>query len=198
MLAVAPPDDDTIRHHLDDVLSRPEFHPEENFWVQLVKLINRFFGWLNGLGDSSPALFWLLLTGLVIVLILLVSHIAWSVVKVLRLPGHISPEDDLKGRRGRLSSACREEAARHAAAGNFTEAIRFLFLALVYRFDESGRVSFQKAYTNREYLTHFGDRPSLYRDLKVFVDTLDDNWYGQRSTERERYENCLALYESLR
>ena len=37
----------------------------------------------------------------------------------------------------------------------------------------------------------------MYRDLKVFVDTLDDHWYGQRATERERYENCLTLYESL-
>jgi hypothetical protein len=31
----------------------------------------------------------------------------------------------------------------------------------------------------------------------VFVDTLDDCWYGQRATDREHYQDCLARYESL-
>ena len=39
-------------------------------------------------------------------------------------------------KRQRLSVAHWEEAQRRAAAGDFTEAIRFLFLALVYRFDD--------------------------------------------------------------
>ena len=51
-----------------------------------------------------------------------------------------------------LSIGYREEAARRAEAGDYTEAVRFLFLSLVYRFDERGRVSLHKDCTNREYL----------------------------------------------
>jgi hypothetical protein len=59
-------------------------------------------------------------------------------------------------------------------------------------------VSFQKSYTNREYLTLFADRPPVYDQLKVFVDMLDDHWYGQRPTDRGQYERCIALYEGLK
>jgi hypothetical protein len=99
--------------------------------------------------------------------------------------------------RARLSQACRQEACDRAAAGDFTEAIRFLFLSLVYRFDEEGRVLFQQAYTNREYPGLFDDRPQVNQDLRVFVDVLDANWYGQQPTDRRRYEECLALYDRL-
>src|SRR5438876_755292 len=70
-------------------------------------------------------------------------------------------------------------------------------LARPYRLDEEGRVLFQRGCTNREYLALFTDRPEVGRDLRVFVDTLDANWYGQRATDERRYAECLALYEGL-
>src|SRR5439155_22300924 len=102
-----------------------------------------------------------------------------------------------EAKRGRLSLAYHEEARRRARQREFTEAIRFLFLSLVYRFDESGRIGFQRAATNREYLALFAERPRVQAELKVFVDTLDDHWYGQQPTNERQYESCLALYEQL-
>ena len=192
--------DDVIRRQLEDILSRSEFQPRSNndFWSRLLDLFDNVIKWLNGLQETAPFLFWLIIMSLIAVLILLLAHVSWTTAKILGLGGRPAREEDPKEQRGRLSAAYREEAARRAEQGDFTEAIRFLFLALVYRFDEAGRVSFRKAYTNREYLTLFADRPAVQHDLKVFVDTLDDHWYGQRPTERLRYENCLALYESLK
>ena len=67
----------------------------------------------------------------------------------------------------------------------------------MYRFDELGRVNFERAYTNREYLGLFADRPAAYGQLKVFVDTLDEHWYGQQPSGQPQYEECLALYQGL-
>lgn len=199
MLAAVHPDPDVIRHRLEEIQSRPEFHPEQaDFEKRLLDYIGSFIEWLNGLRDTAPVLFWIIIISLIALLILLLAHITWTTARVLGLGDRPTREEDARAQRGRLSAAYREEAARRAEQGDFTEAIRFLFLSLVYRFDEAGRVSFQKAYTNREYLTLFADRPAVQHDLKVFVDTLDDHWYGQRPTDRPRYENCLALYESLK
>ena len=58
-------------------------------------------------------------------------------------------------------------------------------------------MSFQKAYTNREYLSLLDARLPVRDQLRVFVDTLDDHWYGQRPSDRPQYERCLQIYEQL-
>src|SRR5205814_10514735 len=131
---------------------------------------------------------------------LLILVVALMVCQVRRALG--GGRGRAKGRaaaaeRVRQSRACRDEALQRAAAGEYTEAIRYLFLSLVYRFDESGRVSFQKAYTNREYLSLLDARLPVREQLRVFVDTLDDHWYGQQPTDRPQYERCLQTYEQL-
>ena len=146
----------------------------------------------------DPFFFWLLLVGCCLLLALLLGHIAWTVKRTVFFRRQWSEKSSAADEhRGQLSLSYRQEALRRAAEGNFTEAIRCLFLSLIYRFDESGRVNYQQAYTNREYLALFADRPPVHRPLKVFVDMLDDYWYGQRPTERGQYEECLALYQGL-
>ena len=66
-----------------------------------------------------------------------------------------------------------------------------------FRSDESGRVSFQRAYTTREYLLLFADRPGVQSELAVFVDALDEHWYAERPAGPERYDRCLSLYQHL-
>lgn len=199
LAAVPRPTDDQVRRALDDVLSRHEFSParQSNWFQRILEWMGGFFGWLGELGESSPSLFWLLLVGCLVLLLLLVAHLAWSVRRGFFTGTGKLRKEKAPERRDRLSLTYWEEAGRRAALMDFTEAIRFLFLSLVYRFDERGRVNFQQAYTNREYLALFMDRPPVYDQLKVFVDTLDDYWYGQRGTDQGRYENCLALYREL-
>ena len=47
-------------------------------------------------------------------------------------------------------------------------------------------------------LALFADRPEVQSALGVFVDTLDDCWYGQRATDHAHYQDCLARYERLK
>jgi hypothetical protein len=200
VLAAAPqPSNDEIRRQLKEVLSRPEFSQggRENWLPRLGNWLSDIFTWLGGLYDTAPVLYWVLLVGCLVLLVLLLTHIGWTVRRVLFTTPLSHGSDRGERQRFQLSRTYWEEARRRAADMDFTEAIRFLFLSLVYRFDESGRVNFQRAYTNREYLALFADRPAVHDQLKVFVDMLDDYWYGLRSTDRRQYEDCLALYEGL-
>jgi hypothetical protein len=200
LLVAAPqPSEDKIRHTLHEILSRPEFStPTRPAWADwLLQRLGDFFSWLASLRAASPILFWLLLVGSLLLLALLLGRIFWTVRRVLYRQGRSVGEETAQERRGRLSQMCEAEARRRAAAAEFTEAIRYLFLALVYRFDEKGRVSFQQACTNREYLGLFADRPRIQDRLRVFVDTLDDYWYGQRPTDSRQYEDCLGIYQEL-
>jgi hypothetical protein len=200
--AAPHPDDAAIHARINEILSRPEFasNPPFNFWRWLLEKVLDLFRSLGALGATAPALWWTLVIVSMLALVALLTHITltlrglwWSRVS----HADEDDDDDLRERRGRLSLAYREEALHCASQGDFTEAIRYLFLSLVYHFDEGKRVLFRKNLTNREYLGLFEDRPDVYANLKVFVDTLDERWYARRSSEPSHYESCLALYERL-
>jgi hypothetical protein len=196
---VSHPADDKIRKQLEEILSRPEFGAKvDDFWRRLWQKIAEFLGSLSGLQDTAPVVYWLLIVICLSLLAFLVIHIIWSVRGVLFVGAGGSEAETSAETRGRLSIGYRDEAHRRAAAGEYTEAIRFLFLSLVYRFDESGRVLFPRAYTNREYLSLFEGRAPMRSQLQVFVDALDEYWYGQRTVAQEQYERCRLLYKQMR
>jgi hypothetical protein len=192
------PTPEQIRRTAEEVFSREEFAPGAGQPNWLLQALQGFFQWLGSLRGASPFLFWAILVACIVLLGIL---LAWVVVATARVFGHrdyrrraTSGED---GRRERLSATFYDEAQQRAARGEFTEAIRCLFLALVYRFDEKGRVGFQRAWTNREYLALLADDLPARRGLEVFVDTLDEHWYGLRPAGADQYERCQALYERL-
>jgi len=195
----AHPSGGEVRQKLDDIFSRPEFTEEKqnNLWTWLAKVLSNFFRWLGTLHEAVPVLFWIILISCLVLLFLLVIHIVWTLRRVFGLGSKPAGLDVTAETRKLLSQSFLKQAQQCAGRLDFTEAIRFLFLSLIYRFDETGNVSFQKSYTNREYLDLFADRQRVYGDLKVFVDTLDDHWYGQVPTDRQNYEHCWAIYQTL-
>ncbi len=196
-LALPSPPADDVRRTTKEVFQRPEFQEsnrrESGSWI--ARHFAEFFRWLGGLYDGSPALFWLILVICVVLLIIMIALIVLQVRMAFAVGGKRRREDTARAGRLILSGQCRAAADERAAAGDFTEAVRYLFLALVYRFDERGRISFHKEYTNREYLDLMSD--SVRDGLRLLVDVLDDHWYGQRPSRRQQYEECLAVYERL-
>lgn len=195
LLAVGPPADD-VRAAADRVFARPEFRPSEPGPVNwLLRQLGDFFRWLGTLYDGSPLLFWTLLVGCLVLLVLMLVLIGFQLRTVFAGGGRRAEAD--RAERVRRSAEYAAEADRRAAAGDFTEAVRYLFLSLVYRFDERGRVNFRTAYTNREYLGLLADRATVQGPLRLLVDTLDDHWYGQRPCDRPQYDRCRAVYDRL-
>ncbi|OWK42244.1 DUF4129 domain-containing protein [Fimbriiglobus ruber] len=195
---VPDPPVSAIRETAGGVFNRPEFRPERSEPSWLVRQFLAFFTWLGGLYETSPLLFWLVLVACLVALAAMIGLIVVQIRFVFARGGWGRTASDNRAvERARLSDSYREEAARKAAAGDYTEAVRFLFLSLVYRFDERGKVNFQTAYTNREYLDLLDDRVKVHDALAVIVDALDEHWYGQRPCGRAQYEACLTAYERL-
>jgi hypothetical protein len=184
-----------VQHALDAVFKRPEFDERPSFF-RLGELLARFFAWLASLHGTAPVLYWVLLLGCVILLGLLLSHLGWVVYSALFYRRGGSSAAERQWRR-HLSRDYAEAASQAARAGDYTEAVRCLFLSLVYHFDESGRVTYLPSGTNREYLAGFADRPAVYRDLALFVDILDDNWYGQQTTSPQQYQRCRSVFDAI-
>lgn len=195
--AVPHPGVEDVRERLGDIYSRTEFQRLDDGSSWLSEFLSGIMRWLASLGVESPVLFWLLLIGCGVLVGLLVG---WLVVRIRRSLGLTTGSRRTSNRaaeRHRLARNYQTEAADHAAAGEFTEAIRLLFLALVHQFDESGRVLFRRSWTNREYLRLFDDRPELAENLRVFVDALDEHWYGQRPAAEEEYQRCREVFEAV-
>jgi len=88
----------------------PEFRtqPAESW---LIAFLKRVFAWLGALPETSPVLYWLILVGCVVLLVLIVAHMVWTVHQaffVARRPTR--PEQEAQARR-QTSAAHREEAA---------------------------------------------------------------------------------------
>ncbi len=191
----AGPDDETVRRTLAGVFDRSEFD-ESPRGLDLRRMLAELFAWLGSLLDAAPGLFWLLLLGCLLLLGLLVGHLVWTVCSALSWNRRRKGEEHVQRRR-RLSASFAAAAEKAAADGDYTEAVRCLFLCLVHHFDESGRLSFLPSGTNREYLEQFVGRPTVHADLAVFVETLDHDWYGQRPTPPEQYRRCRDLFDRV-
>jgi hypothetical protein len=193
------PEEEQVRRELERVFARPEFNPEPSVYLrQVLEWLFELFRRLNGLSSADPTLFWVIVISCVILLVLLVAHITWTVYQAIHMSPRLETKGQLDARRRRLSARFRAEADERAAAGDYTGAVRLLFLSLVHAFDETGRLLFRPSLTNREYLRYFADRPSVQEFLGFFVDLLDSNWYGQRLTESADYAHCVVLYDNLR
>jgi hypothetical protein len=195
MAAAAAPDPGQIRIALTEILSKPEFSgASEN---RLFSWLLGLFRWLGTLYTSSPSLFWFLLLTCLGLLVAIAVHITFTVRGLFGSRDRQQTSAKGATERRKLSESYRREAALAAERRDYTEAIRFLFLSLVYRFDETGKAGFHREQTNHEYLSLFEHRPPLRDSLGVFVDVLDNYWYGQRQAEPERYAECQALYQQL-
>lgn len=195
-VAWAEPGDEGVRSALKEVYARPEFNPSDGDYGWLSRLLAALGRLFGAMGAAAPLLFWLVVAVCVGLLLLLALYLAGVVKRSVYIRSARDRTSHAEERR-RLSAQYRAEANAHAQAGDYTAAVRALFLSLVYAFDETGRLLFQPALTNREYLRGFSDRPALAEDLRVYVDLLDANWYGQQPTTAHDYEECLALYATV-
>lgn len=197
-LADAAPGEDRIRDELREIYERDEFKREKREPSALERGLQQIFRWFGSLHGSAPLVFWLLIVVIILLLVLLFSYLGVVIRRSVYVRRDSAEDSQHDARRRQLSAGLRAEADEHARTGDYTAAVRCLFLSLVYAFDESGRLHFEPSLTNREYLHGLLRRPEQETALRVFVDVLDDNWYGQHSTTAEQYQKCLALYEKLR
>lgn len=185
------------RARLKDMLSRPPFTTSDN--SDLVERIRQAI--LDFLARLSEAPLrgalevrdWITLLGLGLVA-------ALFVVLIRQLRRNVVAEETInfpEAASGQLTS--REAVKRaHASvtAGDYREAVRQLYLAVLLLLDERGRLSFDSSRTNHEFLQSAARDRALYTALQPIVETFERTWYGMEPVTPQEFEAYRQLVDA--
>lgn len=199
-------DPDAARAALDDVLARDELQPEpedessslgQRMLGAVNDLVSTFVEWVNtllgGSGDGrSPASVGLAVLGVLVI----VGIVTFSVrsVRESMTPG-VTRLAEGSAEERYTSAEARAEAERLYAAGQYRAALRLLYLATLIRWEEAGRLRFDRSLTNREVVARVnlqGDAALLER-LSPLVDRFDRVWYGGAPCTSDDYASFASL-----
>jgi hypothetical protein len=145
---------DSLRATLDSVFADPAYrwverpHPLaflQRWWQALIS-------WLDGLQSLHPDFFFMLMAGVILVLVAVVVHAGWIMVRTMRAaraPGEGTQAPD----RGTVRGAAwyRSQADRLALEGRYAEAVQADFLALVLELDGRKVLRYHPSKTPNEY-----------------------------------------------
>jgi hypothetical protein len=208
MPAAAPlPDPETIRRAAEEVLRRRDYQldPQPESGSILLEWLLRFFHWiltpfewlLNALAGLPAWLRWPIAVGLAALLVLLVLHIAYTIVSAVRGPRQKRGLAAADPRAPRDPAALERQAAEAVSRGDFITAIRLLFVACLLRLERAEKRAVGAGTTNREHLRRHRDSP-VFEPLKLFVEIIDTRWYGRGVCGLEEFEVCRAAHAQIR
>ncbi|MCS7079489.1 MAG: DUF4129 domain-containing protein [Chloracidobacterium sp.] len=179
--------------------------PLEYLQAWLVELIDKIFGKLPkdapSLDDAAKDLWsnqWVQL-GLWVFLTLLLCRAGLRFVRRWRQQQAMA-EDGARlilGEPVALETSADEllaQARAAAEAGDWRQAVRKVYIALLHDLDKREIVPLNRAWTNREYLNAVRAQALLYPAMRELTDRFDVLWYGQRHGDREDYEQALLRY----
>ncbi len=200
------PDSATVRATARAVLARPEFRVDgsteagesllDSLWRFLMRAldaISDFFHWLE---KMSPVLAWAFIIGLVAVLVLLVGHIIWTIVMIVRGDRRAPAVSDSPARRKLTAAELARQAEAARAAGDMILGVRLLFRACLAHLEQREGKTFRPGATNHEHLNRYRQTP-VYDCLAQFVWVIDSKWYGSEPCVPADFSACHDAYERI-
>jgi len=180
---------DSLRAVLDSVFAGPAYR-----WVerpeplgQLRRWLSGLAGWLNGLRDHNPLGYRLLMLVLLVVLVAILVHAAWVLVRTIR-PAPAAPDAPPIRAARRDRDWYGREASRLAAQGRFVEAMQADFLGLVLALEAARLVQYHPAKTPREYAREPALTPGLRVGLGELVGALYRYGFARRPCGPQEYD----------
>jgi Domain of unknown function (DUF4129) len=205
--AATPTDPETIRRTAEEVLRRPAYQldPPSDAGATLLDWLLRILRWIwtpfqwliDALGDLPFVLALPIVSGLVALLVLLVFHVGYTIVKAVGGPSQRRGPAAAVLRTRRDPAALERQAAEAVSRGDLITAVRLLFAACLLRLEAAEKRVFRPGTTNREYLRRHRDSP-VYEPLKLLVDTIETRWYGQGGCGPEDFEACRTAHCRIR
>jgi len=201
------PDPEVIRRTAEEVTQRPEYQLEsagasnEALTDLLLEILYRILTPLRWLFEMTAGLAewlrWLIVLGLVLTLVLLITHIVYTIMTALRGPKRASGYT-LEEERHHLDPAALELQADDALARlDYISAVRLLFRSILLRLEEHEGRKHRAGMTNREYLYRYRKSP-ISQSMKPFVETIDIKWYGLGVCSMADYEACRRAHSNIR
>jgi hypothetical protein len=98
--------------------------------------------------------------------------------------------DALPAGPARAKGGLLDEARRHYEAGNYREAIIYLYSYQLMQLDQNQWIRLAKGKTNREYLRELAGRPELQSLLARTMIPFEDVFFGDYPLDQPRFEAC--------
>jgi hypothetical protein len=131
------------------------------------------------------------LGGLGVLVAVGVAVFGWLGLRRARAPQHTRVASPFAAEAGWTADQARAAAEAAAGAQDYRKAIRYRYLATLLALDEAGRVRFDPALTNHEYLQR---APAPLRDpLQPLVGIFERLWYGGFPATAEDYHAYQVL-----
>ena len=166
-----------VRDLTHRILSEPQFRQPPKPWIQrlgdwlqreLDRLLNAFFN-----GGATTAIAWLIAAAAVVVVAILLRRFGRRLQRDPGVQVHTTP------RRRWTSGDWRAEAAQHRKAGEWREAIRCSYRALIASLAERGIVEEVPGRTTREYEELVKKNlPNGVSDFGSATELFEAVWYG--------------------
>ncbi|GAB2872017.1 DUF4129 domain-containing protein [Actinoallomurus bryophytorum] len=201
MIEYAPPPvgRDQARELARRELQKQIYHRDEpSFLDRILRKIN---DWISSLlnhspGNQSGGLSWTALVVLLVLLVLIAAAVWWRIGNVR---SNAAERDALLDDRPTTAKDHRATAERHAAAGEWPEAIRERLRAIARDLEERVIVEPRPGRTADELASEAGQAlPDFAEELTVGVRIFDDVWYGGRTGDAEGYQRLTELDRRLR
>jgi hypothetical protein len=200
------PAPESIRDAAKTVLARPDFQADGSADAAegllgylhrlLIEILGRFRDFFEWLYQMSPVLAWLLIAALVITVVMLIGHILWTIVMVVRGGRRQALLDDELAGRKIDPAELAAEAERARRDENYILGVRLLFRACLGVLEEREGKRFRPGSTNREHLARYRQTP-IYEWLSRFVWVIDSKWYGSQACLAADFAACHEAYDKI-
>lgn len=191
--------DDRVRDLAHEILSRPEYAAMRPTTMEnwLIQAIDRIVDWLRSFGGlrvSAPGLFWTIIAGLLLILVLMVAQIVAAISAAMRAPEPTRPTST-----GPLRDPA-AEAEQQAAAGNFLEAAHNLMLATFRTLAEGSVIELRPDRSNRWIRRAIREsklNDELAREIDGLVARTERHWFGDRENSPDIYSRWKSAFDQL-
>jgi hypothetical protein len=192
--------DSAVRELAQEILARPEYASARpsSTETQLLSILHRFFDWLGSLGTlrvTTPALYWLMIVGLFLILAIMVAHIVWTISAALR-----APEPPTRSAFGAKLRDHVAEAELLAASGSYLEAAHSLMIASFRTLAERSVIDLRPDRSNRWIRRALRDsklNENLVREIDRLVTRTERHWFGDRENSPAIYSDWKSAFDQV-
>ncbi|MCE9637981.1 MAG: hypothetical protein K8T90_19955 [Planctomycetes bacterium] len=195
-----PPDAARIRAARAAVFSRPEFRYTEP--TKSDSLLDRILGWWSDVvqefQSTHPVLFLVLLAGAGVLLVVILAHLAWTWRTARNAKFAVDDPGDLEAALRRLDPApFRQRALDEAAVGQYDEAVRDLYTALLLTLDRRGAIRYAGHKAFLDYRIESSGDARASAALGQFADAYPPGSFGRRPPDPSRFEALVRTLDAL-
>lgn len=199
-----------MRQTVDEVLAGRQFkglHESEGQWLRW--LLGRAKALLEAIGnlfrELPDWLWWVLLIWMVLTLLAILGHVAYTLWLTLGQPGRRGGPEGRGRRRGESWLGVRdldfasvyERAVALRQAGQWAEAIRYLYVAAILWLDEAGAIAFRQSKTNGDYLRELREKPEHLTLLRGMTGVFEATVYGGAAATKQSCEQMAGTVDRM-